>query len=335
MGLATMPWTFWLVLTWLAGSLLVSGHVMLGFLSLWSLQRRCRRLSQGEWAESAGATSAMLGVRRRWSCQQPKRTMPMTWGLWRTRLLLPAQAAEWPAEQRRAVLLHELGMAKRRDCLTQLGRGCAFALYWFNPLVWVAWRRIQAERERACDDLVLNTGHAASAYAEHLLSRVGDAGGCDLSARRRRWPALDAGGADAGDTGCPAQPAGLAPGQGAGDVRAAGGVADAGGGIAGAGGPARASRRPAVSARIRGGGSVPLPPGYGVTPRDPMVRMEPRPHEIWTATALATPGGARGGPSRPQGVRVRPRLRTAARPVRWTRPFTTCGCLWTGSAVGY
>ena len=66
-------------------------------------------------------------------------------------------------------MLHELGMQKRWDCLTQLVAQCAFELYWFNPLVWVAWRRIQAERERACDDLVLNTGTRPSTYAEHLL----------------------------------------------------------------------------------------------------------------------------------------------------------------------
>ncbi len=167
---AALPWTFWLVLLWLLGSLLVLGQVLLGYLSLWSLQRRCGCLSQGDWPELLGRLRQQLKIHRPVELlSTPLRTMPMTWGLLRTRLLLPEQAASWPPEQRRAVLLHELGHAKRWDCLTQLVAQIACALYWFNPLVWIAWRRIQVERERACDDLVLDTGAKATAYAEHLL----------------------------------------------------------------------------------------------------------------------------------------------------------------------
>jgi HEAT repeat protein len=84
-------------------------------------------------------------------------------------VVLPARAAEWTEERRQVVLLHELAHVKRRDLVAHgLGR-LACALYWFHPLVWRADRRLRAESERACDDLVLACGARASDYASHLL----------------------------------------------------------------------------------------------------------------------------------------------------------------------
>jgi beta-lactamase regulating signal transducer with metallopeptidase domain len=165
-----LPWAAWLVLAWLLGTLLLLVYMLLGYLSLWSLQRRSTPLTQGDWPDLLFHLRRVLGLQRAvLLLNSPLRTMPMTWGLLRTRLLLPAQASDWPFEQRRAVLLHELAHVQRWDCLTQLLAQIACALYWFNPVVWIAWRRLHIERERACDDLVLNTGARPSAYAQHLL----------------------------------------------------------------------------------------------------------------------------------------------------------------------
>lgn len=96
--------------------------------------------------------------------------VPMATGLVRPAVLLPGEAALWSRERLRIVLLHEMAHIRRRDCFTQALAELAGALYWFNPLVWVAIRRLRIERERASDDLVLSVGNKASDYAAHLLA---------------------------------------------------------------------------------------------------------------------------------------------------------------------
>ena len=148
-------------------------YVFLGYVSLWLLQGRCDQIKDGDLPRLLVELRRELGVRDNVTLLgSPMRAMPMTWGLWRACLLLPEQARHWPREQaskEEPVLLHELGHIQRRDCLTQLLAQVVCALYWFNPLTWIAARRMQIERERACDDRVLNTGVEPSSYAKHLL----------------------------------------------------------------------------------------------------------------------------------------------------------------------
>jgi beta-lactamase regulating signal transducer with metallopeptidase domain len=168
-----MTWTDWALVCWALGATMLLCRLLLGHLSLVALRRRCTRVTRGELFDSLQCLCQEIGLRRRpdlLTC--PARAMPMTWGLWRPRLLVPEEAATWTAAQRRDVLLHELGHVCRWDCLTQFLSQVACAVYWFNPLAWVASARMRVERERACDDLVLNRGARPAIYARHLLESV-------------------------------------------------------------------------------------------------------------------------------------------------------------------
>ena len=96
-------------------------------------------------------------------------TSPITAGVLRPVVLLPAAANSWSAPRKRVVLLHELVHIARHDWLFQVLAQVACALHWFNPLVWTAARWLAIERERACDIDVVATGTRPSEYASHLL----------------------------------------------------------------------------------------------------------------------------------------------------------------------
>ena len=96
-------------------------------------------------------------------------SVPVTWGWARPVVLVPEAGATWSAARKRVVLLHELTHVTRHDCASQLVAHVACAIYWFNPLVWLAARALRVERERACDEAVVADGTQASSYADHLL----------------------------------------------------------------------------------------------------------------------------------------------------------------------
>jgi hypothetical protein len=98
-----------------------------------------------------------------------QRLAPIMWGTIHPRILLPESARDWPAEKRRQVLLHELAHVRRWDCATQTLAHLTCAIYWFNPLVWIADRAMRLEREQAADDEVVREGCSTADYAAHLV----------------------------------------------------------------------------------------------------------------------------------------------------------------------
>ena len=160
-----------LAIVWLAGAAVVLASIALGRFRIWWIARGSAPLDRGEIPALTTALCGALGISRRVSVRLcPDRMMPMVWGAVRPVILLPAEATKWTAELQRDVLLHELAHVRRHDYLNQLVTRFACAVHWFNPLAWMAARRLRAERERACDDHVLGTGASACDYAEHLVA---------------------------------------------------------------------------------------------------------------------------------------------------------------------
>lgn len=156
---------------WATGVVVLCMRLALSKVCLSRLARKATPVAEGRLYDMAEALRPKLGVRRTVRLMSSdRRDMPMTWGIFRARLLLPSDAEDWEDDRLRAVLKHELGHIRRYDALAQLLVRLACALYWFNPLVWVAAWRVRVEHERACDDLVLAAGTHPSDYASHLLA---------------------------------------------------------------------------------------------------------------------------------------------------------------------
>jgi uncharacterized protein (TIGR03435 family) len=91
-------------------------------------------------------------------------------GWMRPVLLLPNGIAQrlTPAEMN-AILAHELCHVRRRDNLLACLHMIVETIFWFHPMVWWIGARLLDERERACDEEVVNQGNPPGIYAEAIL----------------------------------------------------------------------------------------------------------------------------------------------------------------------
>jgi hypothetical protein len=129
------------------------------------------------WINEARAIGQRLKLRAPISVRQSRRdSSPHVAGFFRSVVMMPPSAASWSVEARHAALVHELTHIKRHDRRTQAIAHLACTIYWFNPLVWYAAAGLARERERACDDQVLQFGAKPSAYATLLLDIARTAG---------------------------------------------------------------------------------------------------------------------------------------------------------------
>lgn len=158
---------------WLAGVVLVLLRLAVGTWRVGQLAREGARVEDGMWLSLAQQLATRLGVNRPLTLLRGESlAVPVTWGIVYPAVLLPQDADTWPEDRRRFVLVHEMAHVKRFDALTQLLAQFSLALFWFDPLVWIASHRMRVEREHACDDYVLRDGTAPSLYAGELLEMV-------------------------------------------------------------------------------------------------------------------------------------------------------------------
>ena len=93
---------------------------------------------------------------------------PFVFGLFRPRIYIPFGLS---AQTEECVIAHERAHLKRRDHLVKPFGFFVLSIYWFNPLVWVAYILLCRDIEYACDEKVINDlpHEERKAYAYALL----------------------------------------------------------------------------------------------------------------------------------------------------------------------
>jgi bla regulator protein blaR1 len=160
-----------LVGVWLCGFVTVLVLWCLRWRRVSAAVRMAVPLSEGREVETLRRVERVTGVR------QPvefllSRTMlePGIFGMSRPVLVWPHGISEYlESAHLEAVLAHELWHVRRRDNLTAAIHMMVEAIFWFYPLVWWLGARLVEERERACDEQVVESGGERRVYAESIL----------------------------------------------------------------------------------------------------------------------------------------------------------------------
>ena len=167
-----ISWMDWVALVWAAGALLALARMGRGAVCVRTVAATSTRAPEAHVGMLRAAMEAMRvnrPVALLTASAAARVAVPITSGVLRPVIVVPPDASAWPADKVQAALLHELAHVRRGDWLLQTLAHLVCAIHWFNPLVWLAARRMRAESEAACDDLVLAAGVSAPEYARHLL----------------------------------------------------------------------------------------------------------------------------------------------------------------------
>ena len=151
----------------------------LAFLAFWCRRRiqltRAIKTGQivyaGREAESLKRVKSWLLIDRDIDLiLSPRVNEPGVWRVWNPVIVLPTGISEHLNEaELDTVIMHELFHVIRRDNLFGNLQMVLCCLFWFHPIVWLIDRKLLAERERACDEAVVDHCGTSLIYASGIL----------------------------------------------------------------------------------------------------------------------------------------------------------------------
>jgi len=176
-------WEWWLLAVWVAGGAAVFVRMTR---DTWRFGRFARHAKKApdELVGEVAVVANRLGLRTPAVKVLAGLASPVMWCVGRPVLLWPADLdKQVTGDGRRAVIAHELAHLRRRDHWVRRLEMLAAVAHWWNPIFWLARRRLRADAELACDQWAAAQADRR-AYAEALLAV------CSFQPRRRPAPAV-------------------------------------------------------------------------------------------------------------------------------------------------
>jgi bla regulator protein blaR1 len=140
--LETLPWGTILLTVWLVGAALFLLHRFVSYHAMRAeLLRGARRVGH------AGKVRIV---------ESPTVSAPLAFGVFDRVVALPAGfLATADSDVSDFAIAHELEHHAGNDLVANLAVQPLFALHWFNPIGWMAWRSLRSDQEAACDARVM------------------------------------------------------------------------------------------------------------------------------------------------------------------------------------
>lgn len=160
-----------LAVAWLCGFAVVLAVWVSRWRGVARAIRKATPLRVGREIEALRRLERKAGVRVPVPVLQTDRSFePAVFGVLSPVLLWPEGiSAHFDDAHLEGVLAHELWHVRRRDNLTATLHAAVQAVFWFHPLTWWLGAKLVEERERACDEKVLEWGSERAKYAESIL----------------------------------------------------------------------------------------------------------------------------------------------------------------------
>ena len=125
---------------------------------------------EGRWSDRFNQIREKIGIRQKVDLLRSEAiNSPALIGLVKPAIIVPAgMLTQLPVGQVETILMHELYHLRRFDFLVNLIQLVVEALFFYNPAVWTISHQIRTEREKCCDDRVLEVVGQPEDYARAL-----------------------------------------------------------------------------------------------------------------------------------------------------------------------